>query len=167
MSQAFGCVLFVVRHCPTSVHIRFTCRERLKNEKQQLVDTVDSLAKRVRLLEQQSGTAAQDPWALVQQPTSTDSYSDTKNFLNDSPNMSPSATTPPKVLEILDVPAHTKRTTSAGSELDERTGNPFRGISRLVECNRCTQSTSKIHPELHSHDCLITSVLNRSSNRPY
>lgn len=145
----------------------YACREKLKNEKRQLADVVDSLAKRVRRLEQQSGTAVQDPSALVQRPTSTTSNSDSESFLNDSSNTSPSATTPPKVLEILDVPAYIKKSTSTSSEFDDTTGNPFRDISRLDELNRCTQSTSNARPELHSHDCLVTSALNTSTKRPF
>ncbi len=121
-------------------------RERLKSEKQELVNTVEALSKRVRHLEHRSNTGAQ---LHVERPVSP-------AVSESSPATNSPATTPSEGHESPALVANKSRR----SQLDQTLSDALRDVSMLFGLNHCIQCTSTSVTAIDiSAGCLTSSHL--------
>eukprot|EP01043_Picozoa_sp_COSAG02_P000665 COSAG02_NODE_12_length_58022_cov_242.077379_48_plen_140_part_00 len=115
----------------------YLCREKLKHEKQQLVDTVEALSKRVRHLEQRSATGALQPAAQLH----VGAVSPALSFASDcSAGTTSPVTTPSESPEVPALVTNAPRR----NQLDGTLSHPLRDVSKLFGLSHFIQRESSI-----------------------
>lgn len=143
------------------------CRAKLKNEKQQLVDTVEALSKRVQRLEESTGTVVKQPPTSAEHPSST--VSSSAPGLVTCATAAAAAATTPEYSPFADIAGVApKQCSPSTSNLTGMPSDALHDVHRLFTVNYNTQSASSSITTSSSHTCSIkvdalSSKISRSS----